>query len=147
MRLAALALLATLLLAAPAQGAETKYSVANGCFEVASGAPAGPYRLKATALAQYLLYTKEEQFLTADGPAPEPSKAAEWRATDAGGGVELASLEGGAKLRLGKSAAECPRYPEIELNVTGGPLEPPFAFGEVRGLMEAHIHGMAFEFL
>src|SRR5688572_31170746 len=100
-----LALLAAALMAAPAHAADTKYSVANGCFEVASGAPAGPYRLKATALAQYLVYTKDAQFLTADGPAPEPSKAAEWRATDAGGGVELESLEGGGKLKLGKSAA------------------------------------------
>ena len=46
---------------------------------------AGPYRLKATALAQYLLYSKDKQFLTADGLAAEPSEAAEWRASEAGG--------------------------------------------------------------
>ncbi len=140
-------MLALLLLAAPAHGAETKYSVANGCFAVASGAPEGPYRMKATTLAQYLLYTQDEQFLTPDGPAAAPSEAAEWRATEAGGAIELESLEGGAKLTLGKRASGCPRYPEIELSVSGKPLTTPFPFGEVRGLLEGHIHGMAFEFL
>jgi microsomal dipeptidase-like Zn-dependent dipeptidase len=147
MRRVGLALLAFALLAAPANGAETKYSVANGCFEVASGAPAGPYRLQATTLAQYLLYTNDKQFLTPDGPAAQPSKAAEWRATESGQGIELEPLEGGGKLTLGKSASGCPRYPDVQLNVSGGPLTSPFTFGEVRGFMEAHIHGMAFEFL
>ena len=147
MRGAGLALAAALLLAAPAQGAETKYSIANGCFEVADGAPAGPYRLKATTLAQYLLYTKDEQFLTPTGPAAQPSEAAEWRATDAGQGIELESLEGGPKIRLGSRAAGCPEYPEIELNVSGKPLTSPFPFGQVRGFLEGHIHTMAFEFL
>ena len=147
MRAAGLALLATMLLAAPAQAAETKYSIANGCFEVASGAPAGPYRMKATALAQYLLYTQDEKFLTPAGPADQPSEAAEWRASEAGGKVELEPLAGGDTLTLGDSASGCAAYPEIELNVSGGPLKAPFTFGEVRGLMEAHIHGMAFEFL
>jgi len=148
MRGVGLALLAMLLLAAsPAEGAETKYSVANGCFAVADGAPAGPYRLKATTLAQYLLYTKDQQFLTPDGPKPQPSEAAEWRAADTGSGVELEPLAGGQKLLLGKSASGCAEYPEVELNVTGAPLKAPFTFGEVRGLIEGHIHGMAFEFL
>src|SRR6185503_18313728 len=147
MRGVGLALLAMLLLAAPAQGAETKYSVANGCFAVASGAPEGPYRLKATTLAQYLLYTKDEQFLTPDGPAAQPSQAAEWRATEAGGAIELESLDGGPKLTLGQRASGCPQYPEVDLSVSGKPLTAPFPFGEVRGLLEGHIHGMAFEFL
>jgi hypothetical protein len=147
MRGVGLALLTMLLLAAPAQGAETKYSVANGCFAVASGAPEGPYRMKATTLAQYLLYTKDEQFLTPDGPEAEPSEAAEWRATAAGGAIELESLDGGPKLTLGKRASGCPQYPEVDLSVSGKPLTSPFPFGEVRGLIEGHIHGMAFEFL
>src|SRR6185503_6499451 len=118
MRGVGLALLAMLLLAAsPAEGAETKYSVANGCFAVADGAPEGPYRLKATTLAQYFLYTKDQQFLTPDGPKPQPSEAAEWRAADTGSGVELEPLAGGQKLLLGKSASGCAEYPEVELNV------------------------------
>ena len=64
MRGAGLALAAALLLAAPAQGAETKYSLANGCvaFENASGDAVGTFRLKATTLAQYLLYTEDGRF-------------------------------------------------------------------------------------
>ena len=147
MRRVGLALLASALFAAPAQGAETKYSIANGCFEVASGAPAGPYRLKATTLAQYVLYTKDEQYLTPDGPADAPSEAAEWRATDEGGGVKLRSLEDGPTLTLGPRGTGCAEYPEIALNVEGKPLTSPFWFGEVRGFLEGHIHMMAFEFL
>jgi microsomal dipeptidase-like Zn-dependent dipeptidase len=147
MRAAGLALLATMLLAAPAQGAETKYSIANGCFEVASGAPAGPYRMKATALAQYLLYTQDERFLTPAGPADAPSEAAEWRAAEQGGELKLTSLDGGPALTLGPAATGCARYPEIDLSVSGKPLAARYPFGEVRGFLEGHIHMMAFEFL
>ena len=152
MRRVGLALLLAALLAAPAGAAETKYSIANGCFEV-GGAPAGPYRMKATALGQYLLYTKDGQYLTANGdaaePAGDPSTAAEWRASEEGGELKLSSLApaGGPTLTVGAAADGCAKYPEVELNVSGEPLEAPFTFGEVRGLLEAHIHGMAFEFL
>ena len=91
MRLAGLALLLAALLAAPAGAAETKYSLANGCFDV-DGGPGGPYRMKATALGQYLLYTKDGKYLTSNGdaaePADEPSAAGEWRASEEGGDAE-----------------------------------------------------------
>src|SRR5688500_709929 len=141
------ALLVISLLPASAQAAETKYSIANGCFELAGGAPAGPYRLKATALGQYLLYTNDERFLTPAGPADAPGESAEWRAQEAGDGIELRSLEGGEAIRLGARAAGCPEYPEIPLNVSGKPLAAPHPFGEIRGFLEGHIHMMAFEFL
>jgi microsomal dipeptidase-like Zn-dependent dipeptidase len=148
MRRIGLALLVVALSAAPAQGAETKYSVANGCFEAASGAPAGPYRLKATTLAQYLLYTNDEKFLAAGGEvADEPSESTEWRATDDGGAVKLEPLAGDGAVTLGKAAAGCAEYPEIDLGVSGNPLTAEFPFGEIRGFLEGHIHMMAFEFL
>ena len=153
MRRIGLALLLAALFAAPAEAAETRYSVANGCFEVADGAPAGPYRLKATALAQYVLYTQDGRYLAASGdtaePVDEPSPDAEWRADEEGGGVTLTSLApgGGPTLTLGPKAAGCAQYPEIELNTSGKPHTSPFPFGEVRGFWEAHIHMMAFEFL
>jgi microsomal dipeptidase-like Zn-dependent dipeptidase len=143
-----LALLAAALLAAPAQAADTKYSIANGCFEVADGAPAGPYRLKATALAKYLLYTKDEKFLAAGGePADAPSESTEWVATDEGGAVKLTPLAGDGGVTLGKAAEGCPAYPEIDLGVSGEPLTARYPFGEIRGFLEGHIHMMAFEFL
>jgi microsomal dipeptidase-like Zn-dependent dipeptidase len=142
------ALLVAALFASPASAAETKYSVANGCFEAASGAPAGPYRLKATALAQYLLYTKDAKFLAAGGePAVAPSESTEWRATDDGGAVKLEPLAGEGSVTLGKTAEGCPAYPEIDLSVSGKPLTAPHPFGEIRGFLEGHIHTMAFEFL
>jgi microsomal dipeptidase-like Zn-dependent dipeptidase len=147
MRRIGLALLLAALLAAPAHAQQTKYSIAGGCYEVASGGPAGPYRLKATTLAQYLLYTKDEQFLTPDGPAGAPSEAAEWTAAEEGGAVKLSSLAGGNPLTLGKEATGCPEYPEVALNVEGAPFSQPVPYGETRGFLEAHIHMMAFEFL
>ena len=52
-----------LLAAAPAQAAETKYSIANGCFEVGGQ----PVRFKATTLAEYLLYTQDGKYIAAGG--------------------------------------------------------------------------------
>ena len=41
----------------------------------------------------------------------------------------------------------CAQYPEIEVNVDGPLIGGPTSFGEVRGFMDLHLHGMAFEFL
>jgi microsomal dipeptidase-like Zn-dependent dipeptidase len=152
MRRIGLALALLVLSTTSAQAAETHYSIANGCFEVADGAPAGPYRLKATTLAQYLLYTKDAKYLaaTADGveAADAPSEAAEWRAAPDGDKLKLTSLSGdGRTLTLGDRVEGCAVFPEIELSVTGEPLKSRFDFGEVRGFLEGHIHTMAFEFL
>jgi len=150
MRGIGLALAAIVLLAAPAaQAAETKYSVANGCFAVAgTGADGGPYRFKATTLAQYLLYSKDGKYLAADGSLAEtPSETTEWVASDEGGGVELAVLEGDGSATVGAAAQDCADYPEIELSASGKPLTTRYPFGEIRGFLEAHIHMMAFEFL
>ncbi|HYH59650.1 MAG TPA: hypothetical protein VD790_10590 [Thermoleophilaceae bacterium] len=149
-RLWLVVLLMLALLAVPAQAAETRYSIANGCFEV-KGAPDGGYRMKATALGQYLLYTEDRKYLAADGGgvavADAPSDAAEWRASEAGAGITFRSLDGGPVLTLGQAASGCPKYPEIELSVSGKPLRTPHPFGEIRGFLEGHIHMMAFEFL
>jgi hypothetical protein len=147
MRRIGLALVLAALFAAPASAADTKYSIANGCFPVANGGPVGPYRLKATTLAQYLLYTKDGKYLTPDGVADEPSEAAEWRAEDGRGSIELTSLAGGPKLTLGPRSSGCATYPEIDLSVSGKPRTVRYPFGEVRGYVEGHIHMMAFEFL
>ena len=41
----------------------------------------------------------------------------------------------------------CADYPEAETNVTGEPTRGATAFGEVTGMVDAHMHMMAFEFL
>ena len=41
----------------------------------------------------------------------------------------------------------CATFPEIEVNATGDPYRGPTTFGETKGLIETHLHGMAFEFI
>src|SRR5690606_22243452 len=83
--LAAFALLAGAGADAGAQAKVTRYSIANGCFEVrsaASGAAvakqggayvaggsgaAEPFRMRPTTLGRYLLYDTERRFLAAAG--------------------------------------------------------------------------------
>ena len=105
----------------PAAAAETKYSIVHGCFQV-QGAEGGPFRMQATTLAEYLLYSKDEKFLAADGSLAEaPSEATEWRASEKGGGIELTPKAGGTALTLGAKAEGCAAYPEVEVNATGTP--------------------------
>jgi hypothetical protein len=93
---------ALLLLAlAPGEaGAQTRYSEAGGCFNLASAgtgatAPGGSsLRFQATDLGSYLLYRQAGDFLAAGagnsvGPAAQPSAAADWVVEDAGGAFTL----------------------------------------------------------
>ena len=163
-----LAALAVALLAAatPAQAAETRYSLAGGCYalQVArSGAPvagAERVRMQATDLGSYLLYLPDRTFLAARGdgsaaPAAEPSPSADWRVSDAGGGTFTLSpasapdrplRHGGSDRFTFTPATGCPAYPEIELSARGAPARGATAFGAVSGLLEGHMHWMTFEY-
>jgi microsomal dipeptidase-like Zn-dependent dipeptidase len=46
-----------------------------------------------------------------------------------------------------RRATGCPSYPEIEVGARGHSPPGPVAYGEVSGLIDAHMHHMAFEFL
>ena len=132
-----------LLAAAPAQAAETKYSIANGCFDVGGQ----PTRFKATTLAEYLLYTADGKYIAAGGDrADNPSPSTEWVAADDGGQVSLAPKEGEGSLTVGPATTGCAEFPEIEVNATGTPAGSK-AWQHVRGLVDGHMHWMAFEFL
>ncbi len=94
-----------------------------------------------------------------------PSDSADWRIDGAGGaftltlpsenralGVDgegrLVLVDPGSAARFSFSPADgCAVYPEPEVNVTGPPTKGPTAYGEVSGLVDAHMHMMAFEFL
>src|SRR5437764_11220174 len=91
MRLAAAGLLSALalLITVPAAMADNaRYALANGCYDLtAGGQPAdagtGPFRMKATALGSYMLYTKSGQYLaktgaSTAGTAATPSDQADW---------------------------------------------------------------------
>ena len=143
MRRIGLALLVVALIAAPAHAAETKYSVANGCFDVAGQA----YRFKATTLAEYLLHSKDGKYLAANGElADAPSIDTEWAASDAGGKVTLTPLAEGQALTVGDKASGCADYPEVSVSATGEPAGSR-SYAHVRGLVDGHMHMMAFEFL
>ena len=138
-----LALALCMLVAAPAEAAETKYSLAGGCFEVAGA----PIRFQATTLAEYLLYTKDGEYIAAGGEAvAAPSRSTEWRAAEEGGGVVLTPLEGDGSLTVGPRTSGCAVFPEIEVNVTGAPWKSR-SYENVSGLIDGHMHWMAFEFL
>ena len=131
-------------------------------------AGAEPLRMQATDLGRYLLYGAERDFLAAsllDGveSSAEPSIVAEWIVRGPATGFEIVNrsnhrglaVSGDGRLVLAdqpeafgfEPAADCPRYPEIKVNATGAPVRGGTAYGEVSGLLEGHMHHMAFEFL
>jgi len=98
--------------------------------------------------------------------AGQPSAAADWRADVAGDGFEISLPEAGGMLAVDRSGrlvaaprgsdgtrfgftprGGCPEYPEIEVSASGEPSRGASPYSEVRGLIDAHMHLMAFEFL
>jgi hypothetical protein len=142
-----------------------------------SGTPATggtQLRFQASDLGSYLLYTTSAQFLAAGGsgavaPAAQPSPAADWVVEDSSGGAftlspksapdQLLALNGGNLALVPRSgagdatrftftpASGCPAYPEAELNASGTPAHGDTPYGQVRGLMDGHMHWVNFEYL
>lgn len=147
--------------------------VARGPGDSVGIAPGKPYagtrfRFQATALGTYLLFSRGRVFLAgSDGVAvdDEPSLDAEWTVRQRGRGASRAftfQLPGqrflrasGARLSLGdaptsfrlRRVGPCLSYPESAVNIGGDPHAGVTPFQEVRGFVDAHTHGMAFEFL
>ncbi|MBS45350.1 MAG: peptidase [Nocardioides sp.] len=145
----------------------------NGTFVVrtARRAAAARFRFQATDLGQYLLYTYGRRFLADTGSAPglddRPSDDAVWtvrgtpRRTGAAPRYTL-ELGGGRALRVSgdrialgargtafvpERLGSCARYPEAGVDVSGAPHAGVTSYQEVRGYVDGHTHGMAFEFL
>ena len=131
---------------------------------------AEPFRMQATELGTYLLYGPARDFMgLANGGAviveTEPSSRTEWTVTGGGEAFRITNVPSGRALAVDdagavvsvpaaegeaftmKRATGCAKYPEVELNVQGKPTTGSPKYGEVRGLLEGHMHGMAFEFL
>ena len=127
-----------------------------------------PFRMQATALGRYLFYGAARDFMAGqDGGmvevAAQASRAADWRVDGAAGAfrIELpaedAALAVGpdGELMLGPGPGSfafeptegCAEFPEVEVNASGQPPAGETPYGEVRGLIDAHMHMMAFEFL
>ncbi|WP_408897064.1 hypothetical protein ACJ5H2_19335 [Nocardioides sp. R1-1] len=143
-----------------------RFAMAGGCYTLAaSGATFGPYYFKATRLGGYLLHTATGE-LARNGNgtvavAAKPSPAADWTATGEDGTFTFRIDGAGALMAQGTAlttgaagtpfevrlASGCPAYPEADVNVTGDPFGGETSYQEVRGFVDAHTHGMAFEFL
>ncbi|MEH3033592.1 MAG: hypothetical protein PGN07_06045 [Aeromicrobium erythreum] len=126
---------------------------------------AAPLHFQATDLGTYLLYGADRSFVAAGSGSQvavvsAPSEAAEWTVQRGSRGFTFATgkgaLSAGADGTLGQGPATafalrrttgCAAYPEISTNVRGGPFAGTSRFQEVRGYLDAHTHGMAFEFL
>lgn len=134
---------------------------------LSSASTAERFRFQATDLGVYLIWDSKRQFLTAgDGTATAtatPATAAEWTALPYKnkGRFVFTSRTGkplgtNAQGVLGTSsrgsyslvkASGCATWPEPGVGVSGGPFGGKTSFQEVRGYVDAHTHGMAFEFL
>ena len=177
MKRAGVALILALVFAAPAQAQDRYALAGGCYVLTVSGSPvtktadggyrtggAGErFRLQATALGRYLLYGSGRDFLGYGGLIPRvqsqaaPSETADWTVEDGfvlrQGDRTLGVQDG--RLVLGNVATRfsfepaqgCADYPEAETNVSGAPSRGATPFGEVRGLLDAHMHMMAFEFL
>jgi len=143
-----------------------RFAMAGGCYTLSTpGATFGPYYFKATRLGGYLLHGPAGE-LTRNGNgtvaiAPQPSPRADWTVSGGPGSFTFRIDGAGALLAQGgtlatgptgtafqvRLASGCPAYPEAEVNVTGAPFGGVTPYQEVRGYVDAHTHGMAFEFL
>jgi hypothetical protein len=145
----ALAAAGAALAPATAAGAD-RYALAGGCYSMSSAAE--PLRLKATALGRYLLYTKDGRFLTAqpdgslaaaDGPGPAADFAVEEAGGDAFRLVPQSTGRPVATVTF-SPASGCATFPEAGLQAEGTPSRGRTEFGEVGGLVEGHMHWMAY---
>ncbi len=142
---------------------------AIGYGTVGSAGGAERFRMQATDLGKYLLYGTARDFLATatlgngTQSAPNAIDAADWTVDGSGGSFTITNdaagkglaVSGAGRLVVSDSPAAfsfvpaegCPAYPEIEVNATGAPTTAKPLYGETSGLVDGHMHGMAFEFL
>jgi hypothetical protein len=172
---AVLAALASAVAAAPAAALQPddRYAMVGDCVELRSqvtgkavAADAGPFRMQASGLGTYLVYGKAGTFLTADpetgavAPTAQPGPQGDWRvdvrgdaytltlasgralATDAQGRPVVGDVPGAFTFA---PAEGCATFPESDTDVSGAPTRGGSPYGETSGLLESHLHWMAFE--
>ena len=126
-----------------------------------------PFHFQATDLGTYLLFGPDKTFLGAStlarpNPHLNPSTMSDWTVTKSGSTFTFTLPA--KKISLGRSStgvlvngaaapfnlrltSGCAAWPEVDVNVTGNPFGGTTPYQEVRGYLDAHTHGMAFEFL
>ena len=135
-------------------------------FTAATVGAGAPLYFKPTELGRYLLYSRSKTFLDGAQPAvsysADPGPSNNWVATMPQKGLFRFQIPGkgyltdtaskatltstGTLFRL-RLRSGCTDFPEIGTNVTGNPFSGVSGIQEVRGFIDAHTHGMAFEFL
>ena len=140
---------------------QNRYVMAGGCYRLRGEA----IHFQATELGTYVLYNPDKKFLTGNADrvswADKPSTDAEFTVRERAGGFTF-TLPGGRALtrtadgtRLTPRATAyplrrttgCAAYPEIGTGISGRPHAGVTDIQEVRGYVDAHTHGMAYEFL
>jgi hypothetical protein len=131
---------------------QNRYALANGCYSLTPGGE--PLFFKPTDLGKYLVYDTDRRFVVASGDRPDrPSAETVWRiAATAKGRFSFQNASGTLELDGARSfrptrTTGCTPYPESQIDVTGRPHAGVTPYQEVRGYVDAHTHGMAFEFL
>jgi hypothetical protein len=141
------------------------YSAAAASVGAAEG-----FRMQATALGSYLFYGRGRDFMAAGAldvvaPAGGASPAADWRVdanpdgsfkiTLPSAGKALAVAAGRLVLTAPANAGAfgfepsngCAVYPEVDTSARGTPFTSSTPWGEVKGMIDLHLHMTAFEFL
>ncbi|MBW0271848.1 hypothetical protein ATM97_14680 [Nocardia sp. MH4] len=142
---------------ATADPGQTRYSLVNGCFRIDTPAgplvpAAGPYRMRATTLGEYLLYGRDHEVLEASAstirPAQEPSAAAVWTVDGSGasGFTIRNTATGTSSPATFTPDTGCAEFPEARSGATGTP-GPGATNGPIQGTIDAHAHITAFEFM
>ncbi|MFJ2837802.1 peptidase [Nocardia sp. NPDC087230] len=142
---------------ATADPGQTRYSLVNGCFRIDTPAgplvpAAGPYRMRATTLGEYLLYGRDHEVLEASAstirPAQEPSAAAVWTVDGSGAsGFTISNTATGTSSPATFTPdTGCAESPEARSGATGTP-GPGATNGPIQGTIDAHAHITAFEFM
>jgi len=142
---------------ATADPGQTRYSLVNGCFRIDTPAgplvpAAGPYRMRATTLGEYLLYGRDHEVLEASAstirPAQEPSAAAVWTVDGSGAsGFTISNTATGTSSPATFTPdTGCAEFPEARSGATGTP-GPGATNGPIQGTIDAHAHITAFEFM
>ncbi len=128
---------------------------------------AEPFTFRATDLGVYLLFGTASDFVGspattgAAAMAAAPSPATEWTARKTRRGFLFSVGEGrhlsltghtvtvspkAVPFRLARTTG-CTAYPESQVDVSGRPHAGVTSYQEVRGYVDAHTHGQAWEFL
>ncbi|MFR9750996.1 peptidase [Nocardia sp. 004] len=137
---------------------QTRYSLVNGCYRIETPdgplvPEAGPYRMRATTLGEYLLYGRNHEVLDASAgsihPAKKPSATAVWRVDGSGtGGFTLTNeaTETSTPAVFVQDTG-CADFPEAQIGATGTPGPSVGADGSIVGTIDTHLHLSAYEFM